>query len=786
MKKMMPKKFNFVNEAFSLNFDERRGRWNIFSLKYPGFSLQGIRTRIYLNDKWFALFENISECSIKENPRQDGLVIEEKKKEFSFRLNLSFPKDVPALFLELEIRNNSSKEVVLGSAHLLEFEEEVCLGDKVDPFKVFVDSGGGAWAGVVDAENSAPFGQWKPLPEEDKRLIEEWNGPDNQHGFHNSLGGINALYNPENGAALIVSFLTFNRSVSNVAWLYQAKKGFSRGWAGSDFAGFRLQPGESISSEKLFLGFYSSPFTGLEEYAGQAAKEMKVKLPAIPPMGWCSWYAYRLKITEEIALANAKLIKKRFPGYNFSYVEPDHGWQYRNACGDWTKTSERFPHGIKWLADRVDKMGFKLGLWLGIFCVSESSNLFKEHPEYLIKDKEGNPKPVPGHWPWPPHDLIYTLDPTHPGAQKFLRDTFVYLRKAGVRYWKIDFTWGIASIDPDAVFYDKTMVKGAEIYRKGLSVIREVLKNDYIYLCSNPINIGFGLGATSMAACDIGNTGFNLAEKVEGRTEGIEYFRQNATIIISRYFLHKKLVLLNPDVVEVGRPGDFEEAKIRLSLVAFSGGQVFLGDDLTSLTSKDWNLLSKCIPPLGTAARPIDLFEHNYPSSYPRIWHLPVKTAWGKWDLVALFNLSKEKTDMEVVFSSLNLKEDKEYLVFEFWEKRFLGKKKDSIKIKLEPITTKLLMVKEVPVHPIVLSTDMHFSQGGVELDAVTYSQTGKTLTGIARRQKGEKGNLFIYAPEGYEAEEDAPGIKRQNNIITLPLNFKESAVKWRLKFRGR
>ncbi|MFH2069573.1 MAG: glycoside hydrolase family 36 protein [Candidatus Omnitrophota bacterium] len=783
----MNEKLKFTTKNFSLNFNLQRGQWNISSNR-PGFSLKKIKTKVYLNNQWLTLFKKTPKNIIKEISQKDGgLIIEEKRKDFTVRLRLYFPEKLPAVFLETEIKNNSQKNITLGSLHLIEVEKGIGLGKKTDSPKIFVDSGGGWWAGVVDAESSAPFKeQWELMPEEDKCLTRELKGQAVDRGFHNSSGGISALYNPKNKATLIVSFLTFNRTANNVTWLYREKNNSLCGWAGCDFAGFRLQPGESISSEKLFLGFYSSPFAGLEEYAGEAAKMMQVKLPATPPMGWCSWYAYRFKITEKITLANAKLIKKRFPEYDFSYIQIDHGWQHQNTCGNWTKTNERFPHGIKWLAGKLNKTGFKLGLWLGVFTVLESSTLFKEHPEYLIKDREGNPKPMPYRWSWPPQDRVFYLDPTHPGAREFLRNTFTYLRKAGVRYWKIDFTWGIALSEPDAVFYDKTMVKGAEIYRKGLSLVREVLKNDYLYWCSNPINLGFGLGATSMSGSDIGNPGFRLAQKVEGRIEDLDFFRLNATQIISRYFLHKKLILLNPDVVEVGKPGDFEEAKIRLSLVAFAGGQVFLGDDLTSLSDKEWNLLSRCIPPLGTAARPVDLFEHTYPSSYPHIWHLPVKTAWGKWDLVALFNLSKEETEMEIVFSSLNLEDKKEYLVFEFWEKIFLGKKNNSIKMKLKPVTTKLLMIKEVSVHPVVLSTDMHFSQGGVELEKVAYNDKTNALEGIAKRQKGEKGNLFIYVPEGYRAEETGHGTMRQNNIITLLLNFKKSTVKWRLKFHGR
>lgn len=773
---------------FTVVLNSSNGKWRIAAPQIPGVRLKNLRTRLWMNNCWVPLFRQGPQGIVRQlHEGRETFVFEEKSGKIAASLSINHPKDSRYCVLQLKLKNLSNSPISLGPLHLIEFADVICPARGTRGVKVFVDSGGGWWAGVVDITSSSPFKeQWELLPEEDKQMVRKLKGKNIESGFHNSSGGISALYEPENKSALIAGFLTFNRTANNVTWLYREKEEFLYGWAGCNFAGFHLKPHESIFSEKLFLGFYDSPLSGLEEYAAEAAKAMKVKLPKVPPMGWCSWYAYRFKINEKNTAANAKLIKKHFPGYPFSYIQVDHGWQYKNTCGYWTETNERFPRGIGWLADKLDKTGFKLGLWLGVFTVLESSPLFKEHPEYLIKNRTGKPKPMPYRWAWPPQDRVYYLDPTHPGTQKFIRETFAYLRKAGARYWKIDFTWGIALNDPDAVYYDKTMVKGAEIYRKGLSLIEETLKGDYIYWCSNPLNLGFGLGSTSMSACDIGNTGFSLAKKVEGRTENLDFFLRNATTIISRYFLHKKLVLLNPDVVEVGKPGDYEEAKIRLSLVAFSGGQVFLGDDLTLLKDRDWNLLSRCIPPLGEAARPVDLFEHTYPSSYPHIWHLPVKADWGKWDMAGLFNLAKKSTEITVDFSALNLKKDKDYLVFEFWSKKFLGRAQNSVRIKMSPVTTKLLLFKEVPAHPIVLSTDMHFSQGGVELEDVIYDGNTQTLKGTARRQTGAKGNIFIFLPSFYEVKETVPVIRKQKDVIALPVDFKKSAVKWEVKFYRR
>jgi hypothetical protein len=661
------------------------------------------------------------------------MTIRQKKDGLAAQLRVTFPPGVPGAVMQVELRNESGRDRILGSLHVLEIDNIAARGSP-DALKVFVESGGGWWAGVVDIDSTSPYKeQWDLLPDEDKPLARARLGREAGDGFHNSVGGLTALYSGSAEGALVLGFLTFRRASSNVVWLYRKGAGCLSGWAGCNFAGHRLKPGERIVSEKLFLGAYRSPFAGLEEYAALAGAAMKVKLPDTPPLGWCSWYAYRLKVTEEIVLQNARLIKEHFAGYPFEYVQVDHGWQFQNICGQWLETNERFPHGIGWLTSQLKKMDFKTGLWLGAFCLLDSTPLMKEHPEFAIQSASDGPRAMPYRWCWPPKDCVYYLDPTHPGARRFLHETFSGLRRAGVRYWKVDFTWGIADNAKDCAYHDSTLVKGAETYRKGLGVVKKAVKGDYLYWCSNPLNLGYGLSATSMSACDIGNTGFRRAQAVEGRTEDINFFRQNLNTIGARYFLHKRLILINPDVVEVGGPGDIEEGRIRLTLVALSGGQVFLGDALPTLRQKHWDLLEKCIPPYGQAARPVDLFEHSWPHSYPHIWHLPVKTAWGRWEVIGLFNLTAGEVETRVDFASLGLKMDRDYLVYEFWSKRFLGRRRNDARVTLKSASTKLLMIREAPEHPMVLSTDMHYTQGGVDLADVRYDPRTQTLRGVAR-----------------------------------------------------
>ncbi|MCM8762299.1 MAG: alpha-galactosidase, partial [Candidatus Omnitrophica bacterium] len=458
------KKFNLGD--INLFFEHGSGRWSILHPSRRAFYIKDAMARIYMDGKWHTLFEK----AINLNQFRNKVIITEKKYGITFKLYFTCPeKKIPGVILRLEIVNNSGKDVVLGPAHILDIDRGLPV--KPDDTKVFVDSGSSWWAGVVDITDTSPYKeQWEILPPEDRQLAEKIKGKDVDKGFHNSGGGISVLYDSKSGDSLILSFATFYRTISNITWIYKEKEGLLYGWAGCDFAGFKLKKGKKVFSEYLFLGFYQSPFSALEGYAELSVKYMKVKLPRNVPLGWCSWYAYRLDVSEKNVLKNAEMIKKHFPYYNFKYIQVDHGWQYKNICGHWTETNERFPHGIKWLSKQIQKMGFELGLWMALFTVLESSPLFRKHPECLIKNLEGMPRPMPFLWSWPPYDRVYCLDPTHPGSKKFIKETLNYLRRSGVRYWKIDFTWRIAIRDKDALYYDQRYIKGADIYRKGLSL----------------------------------------------------------------------------------------------------------------------------------------------------------------------------------------------------------------------------------------------------------------------------------------------------------------------------
>jgi len=84
-----------------------------------------------------------------------------------------------------------------------------------------------------------------------------------------------------------------------------------------------------------------------------------------PPMGWNSWNTFRLKINEDLVKEVADVMVERgFKDAGYEYVVIDDGWQIsRDEQGNIVVNPDKFPSGIKALADYVHAKGLKLGIY---------------------------------------------------------------------------------------------------------------------------------------------------------------------------------------------------------------------------------------------------------------------------------------------------------------------------------------------------------------------------------------------------------------------------------------
>lgn len=85
-----------------------------------------------------------------------------------------------------------------------------------------------------------------------------------------------------------------------------------------------------------------------------------------PPMGWASWNAFRNRINEELIVQMADaMVKTGLAECGYEYVNIDDCWMssVRDSDGRLTSDPATFPSGIKALAEKVNGMGLKLGIY---------------------------------------------------------------------------------------------------------------------------------------------------------------------------------------------------------------------------------------------------------------------------------------------------------------------------------------------------------------------------------------------------------------------------------------
>jgi alpha-galactosidase len=95
------------------------------------------------------------------------------------------------------------------------------------------------------------------------------------------------------------------------------------------------------------------------------AKAWDNGLALTPPMGWNSWNKFACNVSEDLlkSMADA-MVSSGMKDAGYQYVVIDDCWQVsRDANGNIVADAQRFPSGIKALADYIHSKGLKFGIY---------------------------------------------------------------------------------------------------------------------------------------------------------------------------------------------------------------------------------------------------------------------------------------------------------------------------------------------------------------------------------------------------------------------------------------
>lgn len=88
--------------------------------------------------------------------------------------------------------------------------------------------------------------------------------------------------------------------------------------------------------------------------------------PVEPPiMGWSSWNTYRINISEDLIKRQAEaMVSLGLKDAGYRYINIDDGFfGYRDEKGVLQTHPERFPNGVKGVADHIHRLGLKAGIY---------------------------------------------------------------------------------------------------------------------------------------------------------------------------------------------------------------------------------------------------------------------------------------------------------------------------------------------------------------------------------------------------------------------------------------
>lgn len=250
-----------------------------------------------------------------------------------------------------------------------------------------------------------------------------------------------------------------------------------------DCSGLEISAPYTVLDFVRFEGGHDEVFDHWFEALDIAAPKVK------PVVGYTSWYHHYENINE-------KIIKENFDGLRTLPVKADvfqidDGFEV--AVGDWLECDPvKFPNGVKGFADKAHEAGMLAGLWLAPFVCETKSRIYKEHPDWLRRDANGEPVYCGCNW-----SGFYALDLYNPEVVAYLEKVFdTVLNEWGFDIVKLDFLYAAALVA------EKDKTRGQQMC-EAMDLLRRLVGDKLILGCGVPLMPSFGKVDYCRIGCDV-------------------------------------------------------------------------------------------------------------------------------------------------------------------------------------------------------------------------------------------------------------------------------------------
>ena len=452
-----------------------------------------------------------------------------------------------------------------------------------------------------------------------------------------------------------------------------------------------------------------------------------------PPVGWMTWYAVQFHAGEKTVLENTEFQEKYLKKYGADTIWVDWEWYHRNFMGIsvpevnmLSPDPVSYPNGLKYIAEKIEEAGFIPALWVGPTNDPTENDYIKEHPEIVMVKK--------ADWCG-----LYYMDPTHPEFVNGLLPKMInQCLSWGYKAFKWDcmpHTTQLCDENHDTL-YDNTL-STREAMLVAVKKMRELIGEnfDLMYCCSlsqRDIDLACTYFDSSRIGCDV----FKWEEYIN---EGIEK-------LFKYYSLHNTVIRCDPDnVVLREKYNTLDQARSRATITALAGLPYTFGDELGKLPENRVDIIRRTIPPI-PGVHPLDIRTCRADRTL-MITSLTSEKPFGTRNVFGITNLTDKENRRTVdIERDLHLEKDGSvYLVYDYWNDRFVGRFTDSFNLCLRPHETAALsVVREVMGIPQIISTSRHVSQGILELKNVEWDSVNGVLSGVSEVVGGDPYRLIL------------------------------------------
>lgn len=500
-----------------------------------------------------------------------------------------------------------------------------------------------------------------------------------------------------------------------------------------------------------------------------------------PVAGWCSWFAYWNRVTQQDIRTTADVLAERLVPYGLTYLQIDDGYQQQpiSVPEHWLKANDKFPDGMDGLARYIASKGLKPGIWTNV--AFHDRDWAMAHSEYFVLNDKG--EPAYGNW------VGYVMDGSTPETiDALIRPVYRGFADTGWVYFKLDALRHLRyeGYNSFSDYFAKKDVDRAEAFRNVVKAVREEIGPDnYLMGCwgVRPELIGL------IDACRVGDDGFRLDCMAQFNSfnnvvwqidpDHIELTPEQGYRSCLCTSMTGSLYMLT-DKAEKYRTEVIEPARRTIPVLFTRPGQIYDVDPTRSM------FLDRVDTEMSGAGPRVCDASNNAPYD---LYLLEINRPYENWVLLGRFDERKPSLQM----SEMGLDRDKDYLAFEFWTKSFAGQFKGQLPLpKIDPkYGCQLFCLRERQDHPQLLATNRHISCGGLELDALAWQD--RTLRGTSRVVPNDTYTLYIHEPQEFRSapfEVDLTGgdvIKTHRNgpILQIDIQCRDiNMLNWRIQYK--